>query len=243
MRVEELFAQRLVVDQVTGVQPLGRQLSVDPQHMWRLVPGAGERLVDERRVVDYLAAARAGVGGHDQRRGCVVDARRETRRRKTAEHDRVNRAEPRAGEHRKHRLGDHRQVDQHAVAPLDAERAHDRGHPVDFGVQLGVRVAPFDASLRRYVDECVLLGAFGEMPVHRVMAQVGPTADEPARKRGIRAVEHRLERRLPMDAPRFVAPEVFRGFDGTAVELAVTGHRRRSFLRYVVSVTVRVRTA
>src|ERR1700761_7798508 len=73
------------------------------------------------------------------------------------------------------------------------------------------------------------------MAVDRVMAQIGPAADEPARKRRIRAVEHHLERRFPMDAPRFVAPEVFRGFDGTAVELAVTGHRRRSFLRYVVS--------
>ena len=48
--------------------------------------------------------------------------------------DRVDRAEPRAGEHCEERFGDHRQIEQHDVAALHAKRAHHCGHPVDFGI-------------------------------------------------------------------------------------------------------------
>ena len=48
-----------------------------------------------------------------------------------AEHHRVHGADPRAGEHRDDRLGDHRHVDHHPVALLDPEAAQgagERGH-------------------------------------------------------------------------------------------------------------------
>ena len=71
----------------------------------------------------------------------VVDARGEARRGEAAEHHRVDRADARAGEHREHRLGDHRHVDQHAVALAHALRLEHRGEAVHLGVQLAVRVA------------------------------------------------------------------------------------------------------
>src|SRR3569833_145018 len=67
------------------------------------------------------------------------------------------------------------------------------------------------------------------MPVYRVMTQVRAPADEPPRERRVRAVEHGVERRFPMNAPRLVAPECLGVLDRTAVEVAVAGHLRRSF--------------
>src|SRR6201999_650385 len=93
----------------------------------------------------------------------------------------------------------------------------------------GVRIAAFDAGFRRDVNERLLLRTIGEMAVDRVMAQVGPAAREPARKRRVRAVEHGIEWGMPMNARGFVAPEFVGRFDRTAVEFAVAGHRRRSF--------------
>ena len=53
----------------------------------------------------------------------VVDARREFVRGEPAEHHRVHRAEPCARQHRDHRLGHHRHVDDDAVALADARAA------------------------------------------------------------------------------------------------------------------------
>ena len=72
----------------------------------------------------------------------VVDARREARRGEAAEHDRVDGADARAGEHREHRLGNHRHVDQHAIAAADAERLQHRRDAIHLGVQLAIGVAP-----------------------------------------------------------------------------------------------------
>ncbi|MGF6800529.1 hypothetical protein OKW48_003961 [Paraburkholderia youngii] len=140
----------------------------------------------------------------------------------------MDRAEPRAGEHREQRLGDHRQIDQHDVAALRAQRTHDRGHAVDFGVQLGVSVLALDAGFGRYVDQRVLLCALGQMAVDRVMTEVRAAADEPAREWRLRAVEHSAEWRVPVNTLGFFAPEGFGVFDRAAVEIAVAGHRRRS---------------
>ena len=182
--------------------------------------GARERFVHERRVIDHLAAARAGIGGDDQDGRGVVDARRQTRRRKAAEHDRMDRAEPRAGEHREQGFGDHRQIDQDALAFMHAERAHHRGHAVHFGVQFGVGVAPLDARFRRYIHQRILLSARGEMAVDRVVAEIGLAADEPARKRRIASVEHLIERRFPVDAPRLFAPRTIPALRSNGGELS-----------------------
>ncbi len=58
---------------------------------------------------------------------------------------------PRAREHREHRLGDHRHVDQHAVAAADALRAQHRRAAVHLVVQLAIRVR---ARLRPSRSRC-----------------------------------------------------------------------------------------
>ena len=68
----------------------------------------------------------------------VLDAAGEAFGREAAEHDGMNGADARAGEHRVGRLGDHRQVDGDAVALLDAVRLQDVGEPADALVQLAI---------------------------------------------------------------------------------------------------------
>jgi hypothetical protein len=55
-----------------------------------------------------------------------------------AEDDRVDRAQPRAGQHRLQRLGHHRHVDDDAVALLDALGLQRPGERGDAVLQLGI---------------------------------------------------------------------------------------------------------
>src|SRR3546814_8793073 len=66
---------------------------------------------------------RAGGREHKFRFG-IVDALGEFMTRKTAEDDRMDRAEPRAGEHGEHRFGHHRHIDDHPVAGADRSEEH-----------------------------------------------------------------------------------------------------------------------
>jgi hypothetical protein len=52
--------------------------------------------------------------------------------REAAEHDRMDRADARAGEHRVRRFRDHRHVDGDAIALFDAARLQDVGEAADF---------------------------------------------------------------------------------------------------------------
>ena len=91
--------------------------------MLRRVRGLGQRRVEQRLYATMRAPSMPARGReHDPRPG-VVDAHGELVRREAAEHDRVDRAEARAGQHGHERLGHHRQVEDDAIAALDAEAA------------------------------------------------------------------------------------------------------------------------
>ena len=162
--------------------------------MLRLVRRELDRLVEQRLVLDDATDLDAAGRGHDDLGFRVLDPRRELGCREAAEHDRVDRAEPRAGEHRDDGLGDHRQVDDDPVALLDAERAQragEAGHGVE---QLGVGVGPLRLRDRAVVDQRDALAvAGGDVAVQRVLAGVelarrgtiGRTA--PASRRGPRS--------------------------------------------------------
>jgi hypothetical protein len=62
------------------------------------------------------------------------------------------------------------------------------------------------------------------MAVHRVVAEVGLAADEPARKWRLRIVEHLPERALPVHEPRFFVPESVALGERAAVEIAIDEH-------------------
>ena len=87
---------------------------------------------------DPVAAAKALVGGDQHRRFAVLNAPDQGFRREAAEDHGMDRADPRAGEHRVGRLGDHRHVDRDPVALLDPASLQHIGEPAHVLVHLGI---------------------------------------------------------------------------------------------------------
>ncbi len=164
---------------------------------------------------DLLAAAHAFVGrDHDARRA-VFDAALQCFGREAAEHDRVDRADTRAREHRDRGLGNHRHVDRDAVAFLDAEALQRVRELADALVQLAIADEP-----RRGVrivglpEDRGLLGALREMPVEAVGRDVELAVGEPANVQVLRVearvfdLRERLAPREPLAG--LLGPERFR---------------------------------
>jgi hypothetical protein len=106
----------------------------------RLVDGEFDGPVEQGFVRDDTLALDAAGGGDDHLGGGVVDAEREFARGEPAEHDRVDRADARTGQHRDGGLGDHRHVDHHAVAVSHAELRECSGEGCHLVPQLRVAV-------------------------------------------------------------------------------------------------------
>ena len=79
-----------------------------------------------------------------------------------SEHDRVDGADPGAGQHGDDRLGDHRQVDDDGVALGDTEGDERAGEPRHLVPQLAIGERALHAGDGRVVDQGGLLG-----PAHR----------------------------------------------------------------------------
>ena len=96
---------------------------------------------------DDLAAAIAAVGG-DQHLGlAVLDPPGEGLGAEAAEDDRVRGADPGTGQRRDDQLGDHRHVDRHDVALLDAQALEHVGELADLAEQVLVAEHPALAGL------------------------------------------------------------------------------------------------
>ncbi len=201
------LAQRGVVLVASGDALHRRESAIDQQHLGRLVARQPDRLVEQRLVADHLAGAAAGIGADDEHRLGVVDPAREAAAREAAEHHRMDRADARAGQHREHRLRDHRHVDQHAIALPGSERLQAGRHPIHFGMQFREAVDALDTGLGRYADQRVLRRSRREVPVHGVVAQVRAAAGEPARERCPARIADAVERVLPVDQRRLLGPE------------------------------------
>ena len=139
-----------------------------------------DRRVEQRLVGDDAARLDAAGGGDDELRLGVVDAGRELRRGEAAEHDGMDRAEPRAGEHGDRRLRDHRHVEDDAVALADAAILQHRGERLHLGQQLAVADPPLRAGDRAVVDDRGRVGPLRGVAVDAVAAGVALRADEPA---------------------------------------------------------------
>ncbi len=220
MRV--LPGERGVVDVMRPMLHRGEP-AVDQQHMRRLVRGEIDGGIEQRLVLNHLASARTGVGADDDARRRIVDAGGEAVGSKAAEHHRVDRADARARQHGEGRFGNHRQVDQHAIAAPDTQRLQARRHAVDLPMQGPVGVGRLDAGLGGDIHQRRLLAPRGEVAIDGVMAQAGAPADEPARERQARIVEHGAIGCLPVDALRLFAPETGGIIDGTLVQRAIRG--------------------
>jgi hypothetical protein len=120
-------AQRRVI-QVAAASPC--KVWVEPaireDDVARRMARDAQRLVDERLVGMTLPARMpaSAVTSTDGRASSIRAARLAAA--KPPEDDRMDGAQPRAGQHREHGLGDHRHVDQHAVAARGAVRGQHR---------------------------------------------------------------------------------------------------------------------
>src|SRR5258706_4233579 len=78
--------------------------------------------------------------------------------------------------------------------------------------------------LRRDPDQRFLLPPRVEVPVERVVAEVGLAADEPAGERRPGIVEHLIERPVPVNELRLLGPEALPVLDRAPVEVPVGRH-------------------
>ena len=84
------------------------------------------------------AATKALIGGDDQFCLGAIDAIRQSVGREATKDDGVDRADTSTGQHGIGRLGDHRQIENDAVALLDAEILESIGELADALMQLGI---------------------------------------------------------------------------------------------------------
>ena len=121
------------------------------------------------------------VGGDHRARVAVVDAVGERVRGEAGEDDGVDGADAGAGQHGEGGLGDHRQVDDHAVALADAEALEHVGHAADFGVKLAVGDVPGRlGGVVGLPEDGGLVAALGEVAVDAVDRGVEDAVLEPA---------------------------------------------------------------
>src|SRR5438105_257730 len=186
-----------------------------------------ERPIDERLVGDDpVARFEAARGGNDQLRLGVIDARRQLMRGEASEDHRVHGAEAGAGEHRHHRLGDHRHVDDDPVAATDALVGEGAGEPRHLVPHAAIGDRPPIASERAVPHEGELIApAFVDMAVERVVAGVQLAAHEPAVEWRSRIIEDPIPLLAPADAFRDPGPERLRIGDRPPVDLVVIAHR------------------
>ena len=74
------------------------------------------------------------IRGDDRDRAAVCDAISDAIGAETAEDDRMNRADPGAGQHRDRGLGDGGQIDDHAIAFSNLVSLQDIGEATNFAV-------------------------------------------------------------------------------------------------------------
>ncbi len=127
---------------------------------------------------------------------------------KSAEYHRMNRAQPRAGQHADHRFRHHRHIEQHPVAlrhPHLGQRARQPGHRLG---QFGIGEALARAGHGAVIDQRILPAPPGsDMTVQRVIGQVGFGAWEPAIEGRTAGIQHPVPRAEPVDRLRRLAPE------------------------------------
>ena len=162
-----------------------------------LAPAHAQRLVDDRLERHVLAAARLLVGGDHGDGAGVDDAFLQRLRRKAAEHDRMRRADARAGLHRDHALDRHRHVDEDAVALPDAERTQAVREAADPLEQLPVSHLRHGAVVGLEDDRDLLGIAVRDVAVEAVVGHIELPVLEPLVERRVRLVERLRERLLP----------------------------------------------
>lgn len=212
--------------EVVGAQ-LGTSLRTLQDHaLLGLVGGEFDGPVEQRLVRDDPLALDSAGGGDDHLGRGVVDAERQLARGEPAEDDRVDGADPGAGQHRDGRLGNHRQVDHDPVAASHAELGERPGEGRHLVPQPRVAVRAPGACDGGVVDERGLVAAAGfDVPVERVEADVEPSVGKPAVKGGVRGVQGPSRGDVPVDAFGGAEPEGLGVVHAGAEDILVHSHR------------------
>ena len=167
-----------------------------------------QRVIDILLELDDLPAPPSAVRGDTDLRFGVVDSIGQRLRREAAEHDRMNRADPRAREHRHRRLRHQRHVDRDAVALLDAETLERvTASPHFVGEHLVGQHARI-AGLALPNQRGLVAARTVEMAIEAIVRGIDRAADEPLRMRKV-PFERFAERLEPMQVARAFGPESF----------------------------------
>ncbi len=158
---------------------------------------AGQGVVDRGLQGAGLAAAVGAVGGDHELGLGVLDPGAQRVGGEAAEHHRVHGADPGAGQQRDHGLGDHGQVDGHAVALGHAEGLERVRGLLHLLGQLRVGVGAGVAGFALEVDGHPVAEPVLHVPVQRVVRGVDLAADEPLRERRVGPVQGLREVLVP----------------------------------------------
>ncbi len=132
------FQHHFVIIKIAPVDPGGLPAGAFDDQAFHIVLAVQKRGIGVGFQRRFAAAAGGFVGGDDQLGVRAIDPRRQRIRREAGKHDRMDRTNPRTGQHRIGGFGDHRQIQYHALAFAHAQRFQHIGHAADVAVQLFV---------------------------------------------------------------------------------------------------------
>ena len=166
---------------LTRCQLGGQALTLEHHHVAHLVRGKLQRLVDHRLVGYGPRAFDPAAGGQQHLGRGIVDPLGQFERSEAAEHHRMDRPQPGAGQHGEDGFRDHRHIDDHPVALAYAQAGQHRRDPADFRVQFGIGETPDRIGHRAVIGERDLVPPPGaNMPVDAVVSGVERTTRKPA---------------------------------------------------------------
>ena len=183
-----------------------------------------ECFVDGGFERDDLAAAPSAIGGDDHAGAGVFESIDDGLGGETAKDDRVHRADAGAGKHRDDRFGDHRQINEHAIAGLHTVLFEHIGKAADIAMELRVGDDAFVAGFA-FPNDGGFVGARAfRMTVDAIFTYIQFATDEPLRERCL-PVEDLVPLFAPVEFLGFARPELVRLFNRFLVEFFVSRHR------------------
>ena len=212
---------------------------------FRRMIGLGQRVVEQRLVGHDTIGFQAAAGGKNDFWPRLGNPRGQLAGGETSEDHRMDRAQPRAGQHCHHRLRDHGHVDQRPVASPEARRLHCAGQFRHMVAKFGVGEAANRPGHRTVVNQRRSVRRPGiRMPVQRVVTGVQLGAWKPPSDRRT-AVTDLAPPSGPVNAFRRLGPELLRTGQPLLPNAVIRHTRLRSLRRnrrqFVAEAGARVR--
>ena len=183
-------------------------------------------LVEKRLVGDDTGRLHAARRRHDHLGLGIVEALGKLVAGEAAEHDRVDRAEPRRGEHGDYGLRHHGHIDDDAVAFGDAKPGKNGREGSDLVAKLGKAVCPLGVGDGAVVDQRGRPAPPRlDVAVEAIVGRVAQGARKPAPILAGAVIEHLVARLEPIDGGSGFGPESLRVGLPLCVDLVVPAHR------------------